>query len=497
MEPLNAAAPTAASSGSPGPESGRATPVPSGTGVPTGVPPPGDGTAAAPPPGARSPEGGPPATGRAGRSPGAPPPTAVTLACRSCGGPLAVRAPGHSVVVVCPACGSLLDARDPDLRLIAEHHARTRELAPRIPLGSRGRVRGELYEVIGYLVRQSSVEGEVFSWAEYLLFNPFQGFRWLAEYRGHWVLTRAAAGLPRRRADDTVEYLGATFRHFQTAEARIQHVLGEFPWQVRVGDTATVEDYIDPPRLLTCERTPEETTWSVGEHVDPDVVWKAFALPGEPPRRAGVGAVQPSPYAGQVGRLWRLFLGFAGAAVAVHLLLVLAVAQNRLVYEATFEHGPGQPAARVTPVFELAGRPSNVVVELATDLANRWAYFHLALIQEETGRAWNVGRAVEYYFGRDAEGSWTEGSPGDRVYLPGVPAGRYYLLVEPESDAPRLRYTVRVRRDVPRALYLGLALGVLAVPPLFGTYRAWRFEYQRWSESDHPWIQSTSDANED
>jgi hypothetical protein len=135
--------------------------------------------------------------------------------------------------------------------------------------------------------------------------------------------------------------------------------------------------------------------------------------------------------------------------------------------------------------FTVTGRTSNLVVEVSTSLAQGWGYFRLTLVNEETGATRTFGREIAYYFGRDGDGAWSEGAPWDRVWLSSVPAGRYLVLVEPESPQP-VNYRVRVTRDVPRALWLWLALGVLVVPPLVFWWRQWGFEYRRWQESDHP-----------
>ncbi len=184
------------------------------------------------------------------------PPAAVpvaTLACAGCGAPLQVHAPGRSVVIACAACGAVLDAQSPEHRVVARYHAK-RTVTPGIPLGSRGTLAGATWEVIGYLVRSTRAPGVTYSWFECLLHGPTGDIGWLVEYEGHWTLTRAASAVPDDRGEREVEYLGERYRHFQTAIAEVAHVVGEFPWQVRAGDTAVVEDYVDPPRILSRER---------------------------------------------------------------------------------------------------------------------------------------------------------------------------------------------------------------------------------------------------
>jgi hypothetical protein len=413
------------------------------------------------------------------------PPAVAALACRGCGAPLQVRAPGRSLAVACGACGAVLDARDPDYRVIAKYEAQ-RTVVPRIPLGSRGRLKGRTWTVIGHLARCTTIEGAAYTWLEYLLHDPTGGLRWLVEYDGHWTLTRTASGAPAVAGDTLAEYLGERYHHFQTATAEVTHVVGEFPWLVRVGETATVDDYVRPPAILSRERTPQETTWSVGEYLEGDAVWAAFGLPGAPPERVGVGAAQPSPFRPHSRRMLHLLVAFVAAVALIHLLFAV-LAQRRLVLDAAWEHDPrAAPTASVqSEPFTVGGRTSNLVVEISSTLAQSWAYFTLTLVNEETGTARTFGREIAYYFGRDGDGRWTEGAPWDRAWLPAVPAGRYTLVVEPESPGA-VTYRVRLIRDVPRPLWSWLAAGVLVVPPVLFWWRQWSFEYRRWQESDHP-----------
>jgi Domain of unknown function (DUF4178) len=424
------------------------------------------------------------------------PPAVTALTCTGCGAALALRAPGRSLVIACGACGAQLDAQDPTYKIIERYEAK-QTATPRIPLGTRGTLKGEPWEVIGYLVRRTTISGETYTWFEHLLHSPAGGFRWLVEYGGHWTLTKKASSIPSRPSGFQVEYLGERYHHFQTATAEIAHVVGELPWRARVGDKAAVEDFVKPPLILSHETSQDESSWSIGEYVESDAVWKAFALPGAPPERVGVGAAQPSPYAPRSKTMLFLLGGFVGAALLVHLLFLL-LAQQRVVLDAAWEYHPGQPATASveTEPFTLSGRASNLMVEISSTLSQSWAYFTLTLVDEASGAARTFGREVQYYFGRDSDGAWTEGAPWDRAWLPSVPAGRYVLLVEPESPRP-VAYRVRLTRDVPRPLWLWLAVGVLVVPPLIFWWRQWRFEQRRWEESDHPMTRSGGSSDDD
>lgn len=432
------------------------------------------------------------------QAPTGPSATGQALACSQCGAALTVRAPGKSLAVVCSACGAVLAASDPDARIIQEA-AKRKTYEPAVPLGARGRFRGDLFEAVGFLVREGTSGDTVFWWNEYVLFNPAQGFRWLSEYQGHWILSKAVSAYPKEAIGGSqapIRYLGVTYNHFQTVQAKVAYVEGEFPWRVQVGEKAEVADYVDPPRILSGEKTANEQTWSIGEHVDGETVWKAFGLKETPPAVEGVGVVQPSPYAPLARALGVPCLMLAGAALAIHLAFVL-FSQDRKVYESRFLHTQNVTKAVVTEPFELTGRRSNVRIDLDTDLQNNWGYFNLALINEATGQALNFGREVSYYYGVDGGESWSEGGRRDDVFLPSVAPGRYYLLIDPEMAGGRMEmnYTVRVWRDVLRHSYLLWAWAVLAAPFLAVWGMGLLFEHKRWQESDHAGSESDDDGD--
>ena len=438
-----------------------------------------------------------------------------SLTCPKCGAPLTIRAGDLTVTVVCGHCNSVLDAKDPSLKILQTFEARVRP-APRIPLGTRGKWRGALWEVIGYQIRTITVEGIEYSWSEYLLFNPYEGFRYLTEYHGHWNDVLVLKTLPKTYrggglaggGKPSAEVLGERFQHFQTATATTTYVLGEFPWRVHVGDKAEVKDYVNPPRILSSEQTAGETTWSMGEYVSGDQIWRAYSLPGSPPSPAGVYANQPSPYRPAVGGVWK---GFAAFTTALLLLAVwrFGYSPRPVVFQHDYRYVPptvppsdseAAAAAFVTDTFPIGGRTSDLELSIEANLRNSWIYLDFALINDSTGTAYDFGRELSFYYGSDQDGPWTEGSNHDRALVPTVPGGRYYLRVQPQgqpvggrlryggiehADLSAVTYTLRLRRDVPWATAYGIALLLLVVPPLILVGRSLSFEHARWQESDY------------
>ena len=423
------------------------------------------------------------------------------LACPSCGAAVALRALDWTQTVACASCAAVLDARDPNLRVLHEAQQRV-TVRPLLPLGTRGDWQGAPYEVIGMQQRTIDVDGARYSWREYVLFNPYRGFRYLTEYDGHWndvvplpAVPEPATALGR----PALRWEGETFRHFQTARARTTFVLGEFPWEARVGDEVVARDHVAPPRVLSAEDADGETTWSLGTYVDGAAVWRAFGLDGRPPAPRGVYADQPSPFQGRVRSMWATFALLA-AVVALAMLARVATARDAVAFRGDYVFRPtGEEAGRafVTPSFVLAGRSGNVVLETRADLDDQWMAVGYTLVDETTGETRDLPRELAYYSGRDEDGPWHEGSRRDRVRLGPVAGGRYFLRIEPaggDPGRPPVAWSVAVRRDVASPGWYLLALVVLAIPPIVVSARQAGFETRRWAESDHAPAASSDDA---
>ena len=413
------------------------------------------------------------------------------LNCPSCGAALTMRAAGHSWNIVCDRCHAILDAKNESFQVLSKFESKM-HFHPIIPLGTRGRLAGVVWEVIGVQVRTIHVDGTPYSWSEHLLFNPYHGFRYLTHYEGHWNFVRTMHALPvssSHMGKQAVIVQDETYTHFQTARAETTFVLGEFPWEVHVGDTADVRDYIAPPRMMSSEETQGEITWSLGSYTPPADIAQAFKLPQLPPPE-GVFADQPNPYAAGAHGIWGQFGLFAVALIVLAFASLAISGKKEILNQAySFHKGPGEPAF-VTEPFELTGRTSNVELSVETDVNNNWAYFNFALINEETGQAYDFGREISYY--RDSEGS--EGSQNDSTVIPSVPPGRYYLRVEPETpdSTYALSYHITLRRDVPVFSFFVLAFFALLIPPIAMHWRAAHFEGQRWMESDYGGPSSSS-----
>jgi len=423
----------------------------------------------------------------------------AALSCPQCAGPLELRAPDETQRIACPYCGSLLDAKK-DLKVIEV--MTSVPVKPLIPLGAKGRLFGAQWTLIGFMERSVEVEGVRYAWREYLLHEAKRGFRWLTESKGHWSFVDPVhAGDVTGGFGGGLSYEGESYKHFQSGFATVDHVLGEFYWAVARGDTTETHDYVHPPRLLSEEKTESEASFSLVTYLEPEEVWRAFALRGKPPAKSGVAPNQPWPRAQDARPVFTTALLLASAVVV--LFLLFSIVGGRRVLAQTYSLSPralsGSPESAVFSERFAVPRWGNLEVRVDAPVDNSWLYLDGALIDEASGDVHEFDAEVAYYTGVDSDGAWSEGGPHARTYLGGVRGGEYVLRLLPQWEAGKMpsSYTVTLRSGVPRLYQVLLALLLILLWPALLVWSKLRFEAARWSESDHPWASVSGEGDDE
>lgn len=414
-----------------------------------------------------------------------------TFDCPSCGAPVTVRASGHSVVVTCSGCKAVIDVSDPNHQILSRYQEKKR-IEPLIPLGQRGDVFGVTYEVIGFMQRGDTASN--FRWHEYLLFNPYHGFRWLTLANGHWTFLTMIKEQPSDGLSGDMVYDGKTFQKYFRGRSRVDYVFGEFYWRVKVGDTVRVGDYISPPQILSVELDAGERVWSLGEYVEPEVVRSAFKLQTPLPIKTGVAPNQPPPHA----KLGSLFFIFLCALVLLQVCTVFG-ARKEEAYRGEFVfRRTDTNRVAVSPAFELKGRVSDVEVVSSAPVQNNWLELEEGLVHSNTSKTVFFEQGIEFYEGSDSDGYWSEGKRTHRVLLSSVPSGTYYLSINPHAmgGVNEMPYSITVKRDVPTWSNFWMGLCLITVLPLFHGWRRRSFEMQRWADSDFSPYQTSEDEDE-
>lgn len=413
---------------------------------------------------------------------------ASIVKCPACGASITLRALGQSVMVACSFCRTQLDVSRPDIQIIRKYRDTAQKL--RIPLGTRGLVKGQTFEVIGAMERK--VSG--YKWQEYLLFNPYLGFRWLVFDSGHWSFGRMLKESLASPGSDSFSYEGRTYRKFQEGKPAVEWVIGEFYWRVEVGDRVRSTDYIAPPFMLSLEKSETERTWTLLEYIEPAQIETAFGIVSPP--RHSVAPNQPNADAPDLRRVLRL--GFAALALAV-LIQGITVARARSSYQSvgTYSFFADRPEQVFGPfTFDAPFSLNELTADAAID--NAWVELNCTLVNAATGEEHEFTDAFSYYHGYDSDGAWSEGNTRHTSLVAQIPAGTYNLLVEGaggDDQGRRLSQGVYLRMTqdvVPWQNFWIALLGILAYPGYL-IYRSYRFEKERWAQSDFNPYASDSD----
>jgi hypothetical protein len=180
--------------------------------------------------------------------------------------------------------------------------------------------------------------------------------------------------------------------------------------------------------------------------------------------------------------------GIAVAALIVLAVLLSLAASRKTVVANTFAlepETPGQHARTfVSQPFHLDGG-KNLAVEAKTSVSNSWVYIEGILYDTKSGNRWDFAMPVEYYYGSDSDGSWSEGSQNRTLYLSAVPEGDYTLTLDVQwQEGTSPSFALRVREGVPHMLHFVLAFITLSIIPVLVFFHRLNFEQKRWENSD-------------
>lgn len=243
----------------------------------------------------------------------------TAIKCPSCGGEIPKLSGDRAQRVGCPYCGAISDIAT--AQVVAQQE---RELStPDIPVGARGTFDGLEYVCIANLRRTTNVEGEDYSWQEFLLWAQPVGYRWLVkDPETGWAWTMPVelgeldlAGMPLQ-----VGFGGRTFSQRNEGYAEVGYVLGEVYWQCEVGEHVDVIDFVNGADVLSRELTyGEEVSWSYSTPLAWPVIAQAFNLPLD-----GAGAVG-IPTGGASGSSGGCLSTAITTAVVITVLLICAL----------------------------------------------------------------------------------------------------------------------------------------------------------------------------
>ena len=413
----------------------------------------------------------------------------AAMGCPNCGGPLDLVAPDKAERVTCPNCKSLLDVNQGNLTYLHALNPPPSQPDFVLKVGAEGKFADEKkYKIIGAVVRSVTVDGIKYFWHEYLLYNPMIGFRWLIHSDNHWNFVEPvnAAEIGQTSvftAGATVDYNGRKYKIFQDAPAVVEYVQGEFYWRVEQGETVQATDYVSAPYMLSREATAGEMNWSSSIYMTNAEVEKAFSVTGLPKP----WSVAPNqPFTGSFYYTWGL-LPIIGLLLVAAIMIPLAGLTNTVLsQDIVLPPMTNQTAAQTAFSQPFDIKPNrNIKITASAPVSNSFAELDVDLINDQSQEVESVNIPIEYYFGSDSDGAWSEGGKEQDATLSSLPGGKYTLRVEGtwQDWQKTMPVTVKVEQNVNRGVNFCCAFVVLLLVPFFGIIRKWSFESRKWKDS--------------
>lgn len=408
------------------------------------------------------------------------------FSCQNCSKKSEIKAFPYTRSFICPACLSLHQS-DSGNRFKLREKFKDADGPFYLNLGEQGTIHGISYEVIG--IQQKEEQNQYASnWREYTLWNPDAGYAFLSEFDGHWIYLQNKAQHPVLFGNNEKEFTfyGEPFQLFNSYSYKIISGRGESIGNSTGGIKTKVREYISPPEMWIEEKDENQINWLHAEHLDSQVLKKAFNKEYKL-SRSGVGAIQPTGFINP-GKL------IAVTALGFLLLLLLHVFNNQfkrneiLLDKEIFFPSNEQKVGLVTSPIKLVKPQASIKLHIIAPVSNSWFFLEATARNTKTGKEYSVEQGVEYYYGSDSEGSWSEGSKSADAYLTGVPAGEYVIELnatrQPYSSGTD-RYYLTITYDTPNYRNFWMAAILLLLWPA-GKYISMNYyEKRRWSNSPY------------
>lgn len=414
--------------------------------------------------------------------------TGKSFTCKTCGQATTVRTYPYAQSWVC-TCGDRYALQNTtQVKRSSENNGITTTCY--FKLGSPVKLFDITYTVIGFASKVDYNDSSA-TWREYTLYNKIQGYVFLNESDGHWMLLREMQETP--TVEDAKKhafyYNNKEFEIFLQYRSRILYAAGEFPGNVFNDDyDALATDFISQPDIWSVEQHwIEGTTWYYGQYIDKSLLRKqAGAMPyarGVAPAQEKMRADMPS--------IIRAMLVVLGLFILVQYATVSTNSEQELLNNTFTLSDSTVTQTFISDTFKLKKWKSNLEFEIAAPVDNTWFELNATLVNAATGDEYSLEQGIEYYHGISDGESWSEGSTRESAYLSSIPAGTYFLQISSSRDMNVTSentvrdFSLRVVNDSPMYRNFWLIGLIIILWPVIMLIMNHYYEKERWRHSPY------------
>lgn len=203
------------------------------------------------------------------------------ITCPNCNAPLKVSGDREVQTQVCEYCGAQNDLTGTEVKVLGIN-PEIYDSAFSFEVGQAGTFHGKRYEVCGRMFYEDEA-GWSYQAREYLLYNPDEGYLWLTEENGHFILNRPTQQAPpydpfRMVPKQWVTIGSSKFQFHEWGTSQLVYVDGALPWQAATGDTIHFADFVAPPQMYGVVESEGQVEYFLGWYIPPEDVYSAFAI---------------------------------------------------------------------------------------------------------------------------------------------------------------------------------------------------------------------------
>lgn len=410
-----------------------------------------------------------------------------SINCTQCGAGLSVLGGGRVLTQVCGYCGSVLDAQD-NYKILTSIGKRDHPISP-VKIGMTLIHQGVDFTVIGTIGKVERWKGGMARWVEHQVFSPTHGYAWLSWEEGHFTFSRklrdfdmgqwvTVAGVESAENPPVRHYRGKRYRYYETSTAEIDFMEGEFNWIPELGETVTAISLLGPDGMLTLREGKTEKEAELTTLLPREDVARQMGLslpPGAEPRHP-LTPYRPLPDEGFLG--WALGVS---ALVAFALALVFGlIAGPRVLDRQQVQIG----AAPVSFPFEITNAAQMASLRFDTDVSNDWVVIGTQITGPDGGTLVEGARLVEYYSGRDSDGSWSEGNRRSTLRFRPETAGTHQITLVRADGTGGSAMNVRINEGAPTTFWLFIAGALFVIGWIYLKARRAIHEKMRFAGGD-------------
>jgi hypothetical protein len=416
------------------------------------------------------------------------------IPCTICKNPIKIYDEDNAVVVNCKKCDSNFYYLSHQLKQNGKNQTKSTK------------IHFELGEVLAFYNHDYTITGicekEDFTiykskWREYCLYHPTEGYLFLNEFDGHWIVVNKLFSNADTTEDfEIIEFDNKQYELYNKYSYKTIYIEGNFPYKLHYNKQLTCLEYIAPPVMVIKEKHGNNINWFAAKHVSQKELQKQSKK--NLPYKVGIGAIEDK---GQV-QAKTIFL------VALFCLLFTVVVQfvtntnktNKNIVNENYNF----PDSVNTVLYsinnvELNNNSSNLNVEVTAAVSNAWFELNIEAINNATGERFYAEQGLEFYSGYDDGEYWKEGTNTEDVTISKIPKGIYTinLIALQEASNQKVRdFNVSITYDTPifRNFFI-VFVGILLIA-LLAYARSYYINVRRWENSPYYELKYPSTSNE-